>query len=262
MSSQAPPPSPKPRVLASSSSSSSCSSPINFPYASQPDIIRANQKDIYYQKLLQDQVSSVFRTFFGTRTHLKWQNEVSLASDAAYRGLTTAAGSRTLGEEYCDIMHVQDRTLLHPSATARSALAFLYVFSPYLFARLVTELNNRVKRQSNQQALRQNLLRKAAAALSTIQKLSETHLHSIHLAIFYFSGAFYHISNRLLGIRYIFLRKLRPNEQQSGYELLGTLIVIQLLVKGYLDYRAGSKPSNNETDQDYNDPNAHYADKR
>ncbi|KAJ3161325.1 peroxisome biogenesis factor 10 [Geranomyces michiganensis] len=224
-----------------------------FPYASQADIIRANQKDAYYQKLLQNQLSGVIRTFLGTRTHLKYQNEVHLAADAAYRGLTTALGSRTLGEEYCDIMHMHEGTQRHPSGSARTLLAFLSVFSPYIFAKLVTEVNNRVKRQTGEPSRWSRFSQKLATFLTAAQKLSQSQLHSVHLAIFYFTGAYYHFANRLLGIRYIFLRKLRPNEKPSGYELLGGLIIIQLLVKTYLDYRAGNNKVADETDQDYDE---------
>ncbi|KAJ3182328.1 peroxisome biogenesis factor 10 [Geranomyces variabilis] len=238
-------PSPQPPASATDS--------VLFPYASQADIIRANQKDSYYQRLLQSQLSSVFRTFLGTRTHLKYQNEVQLAADAAYRGLTTALGSRTLGEEYCDIMHMQEGTQMHPSGSARTLLAFLSVFSPYLFAKMVTELNNRVKRRTGEPSRWSRFTQKLAAFLTAAQKLGQYQVHSVHLAIFYFTGAYYHFANRLLGIRYIFLRKLRPNEKPSGYELLGGLIIIQLLVKTYLDYRAGSSKPADEAEQDYDD---------
>jgi len=69
--------------------------------------------------------------------------------------------------------------------------------------------------------------------LPAIQKLSEEYLHPIHLAIFYFTAAYYHLSNRLLGLQYIFIRKLRPGEKQTGYEILGLLLSIQLLIKSF-----------------------------
>ncbi|CAG8570775.1 12962_t:CDS:2, partial [Acaulospora colombiana] len=54
---------------------------LTFPHAAQPDIIRANQKDVYYQSVLEEQVTNVFRLFFGTQT---------------------------LGEEYCDIIQISE----------------------------------------------------------------------------------------------------------------------------------------------------------
>ncbi|KAG0225618.1 peroxisome biogenesis factor 10 [Mortierella sp. GBA43] len=67
--------------------------------------------------------------------------------------------------------------------------------------------------------------------LPTLQTFFSTHGHSAHLAIFYFVGAYYSFSKRITGIRYIFNRKLSPGEERSGYEVLGVLIVIQLIIQ-------------------------------
>jgi peroxin-10 len=54
------------------------------------------------------------------------------------------------------------------------------------------------------------------------------------LAVFYFSGAYYMLSKRLFGLRYIFTRKLTESDQRVGYEVLGILLVLQMLVQGYI----------------------------
>ncbi|CAI2188339.1 9531_t:CDS:2 [Funneliformis geosporum] len=90
---------------------------ITFPYAAQPDIIRANQKDVYYQRVLEEQVINVFRTFFGTRILHQYQKEVNVISDLFYFGLTTLLGTQTLGEEYCDIMQTSESTKQFPSSS-------------------------------------------------------------------------------------------------------------------------------------------------
>lgn len=64
------------------------------------------------------------------------------------------------------------------------------------------------------------------------------------LATFYFTGAYYSLSKRLTGLRYVFTRRL-PQQQQdggpdngrAGYEVLGVLLVVQLVVQGYLHVR-------------------------
>jgi peroxin-10 len=53
--------------------------------------------------------------------------------------------------------------------------------------------------------------------------------HALHLALFYFNGTYYHFSKRLVGARYMLIRKLRQGENSNGYELLGVLICIQML---------------------------------
>lgn len=73
--------------------------------------------------------------------------------------------------------------------------------------------------------------------LSSIQEFIVKNVKPIHLAIFYFFGAYYSFSKRLTGIRYIFTRQLGPHEQRVGYEILGVLITIQLAIQGGLAIR-------------------------
>lgn len=54
----------------------------------------------------------------------------------------------------------------------------------------------------------------------------------LHVAIFYFTGRYYHISKRLLQVRYIFNRKL--TEERPHYAFLGFLIFLQLFISSVL----------------------------
>ncbi|RIA93300.1 Pex12 amino terminal region-domain-containing protein [Glomus cerebriforme] len=206
---------------------------ISFPYAAQPDIIRANQKDVYYQQVLGEQVTNVFRTFFGTRIQHQYQKEVNVISDMFYFCLTTLLGTQTLGEEYCDIMQISESTRQFPSAKKRAALIFLHVILPYLYTRGISELRRRTKPRKKQTHNDQsrgpihNLLPK-------LQTFLKNHVHAIHLSIFYFYGAYYCLSMRATGIRYIFTRQLGSHEQRLGYEILGFLLVVQFIIQAYL----------------------------
>lgn len=51
--------------------------------------------------------------------------------------------------------------------------------------------------------------------------------------MFYFTGAYYHLSKRIWGLRYIFTKRLAPHEQRVGYEVLGLLLLAQLATQGY-----------------------------
>ncbi|CAG8435867.1 hypothetical protein RhiirA5_415854 [Rhizophagus irregularis] len=198
---------------------------ISFPYAAQPDIIRANQKDVYYQQILGEQMTNTFRMFFGTRLQHQYQKEVNVISDLFYFCLTALLGTQTLGEEYCDIMQISEPTKQFPSASAS-----------------ISELRKRTKPswkkslQRTQQIhntkydrLRDSIYR----LLPKLQILLKNNVHSVHLAIFYFYGAYYFISKRATGIRYIFTRQLGPHEQRIGYEILGFLLVVQFIIQAY-----------------------------
>jgi len=53
-------------------------------------------------------------------------------------------------------------------------------------------------------------------------------IQNVHVAIFYFTGAFYHVSKRLTSTRYIYNRKIE--EYRPSYSFLGLLIFIQLSI--------------------------------
>jgi len=104
-----------------------------FPYANEADIVRASQKDDYYKRdLLYDKIFSVTHRIIGSHFFLfiidlccHWyfftviifllgpaftigiKEELALVSDFIYYGVNTLLGRQTLGEEYCDIMHVK-----------------------------------------------------------------------------------------------------------------------------------------------------------
>ncbi|KAG1445341.1 hypothetical protein G6F56_009947 [Rhizopus delemar] len=88
---------------------------LDFPYGAQPDIIRANQKDIYYQSILQEQLTRIVQQFLGTRVQHLWQKEIDALSSFCYYSLTTLLGTQTLGEEYCDLVQLSQSAQTYPS---------------------------------------------------------------------------------------------------------------------------------------------------
>jgi len=107
---------------------------------------------------------------------------------------------------------------------------------PAFRKRIRMKLELSLKKTGNQKARASPTLRKLQsyilANLDTIT--SPAPLYAVSLAVFYFSGAYYHIGKRLLGLRYIFTRRIDPSEQRVGYEVLGVLLVLQLSVQAYL----------------------------
>ncbi|RHZ49561.1 hypothetical protein Glove_519g13 [Diversispora epigaea] len=221
---------------------------LNFPYAAQPDIIRANQKDVYYQKLLEQQVSNVFRLFFGTRRQHLYQKEVNLISDLFYFFLT---GTQTLGEEYCDIMQISESTKEEPSIGRRCTSIFFHVIFPYLYSQRIAKLqrnmrstlkiNSKFRGQSSSEHVQ--LRESVNNLIIKIHSFLRNHIHPMHLAIFYFYGVYYNLSKRATGIRYIFTKQLGPGEQRIGYEILGLLLIIQIMIQAYLHKKERIKGS-------------------
>ncbi|KAK0734999.1 Pex12 amino terminal region-domain-containing protein [Lasiosphaeria miniovina] len=99
---------------------------------------------------------------------------------------------------------------------------------------------------------------------------SGAHLRAATLAVFYFTGAYYSISKRLFGLRYVFTRRLDDGHSnpsgaggRAGYEVLGVLLAVQMVVRGYLHVREqllaaapaplSSHPHQQQEAEDYDD---------
>lgn len=242
-----------------------------FPFATAPDIIRAHQKDAYFQGVLTNQLTDLHRRLLGARSAHAWANEARSVADLLYLCLTTLLGNRTLGEEYCDLVQVEappsptqssssEQKLEDPSASAtgprlpsirrRSAYISLSILLPYVLSRLLPNLRSRLRsrlearlailqRQHKSHTASYRARRYLLTHLATLT--SGAHLHALVLATFYFTGAYYSLSKRLTGLRYVFTRRLPEHPSgdagRAGYEVLGVLLVVQLAVQGYLHVR-------------------------
>ncbi|MCJ1338097.1 peroxisome biogenesis factor 10 [Bachmanniomyces sp. S44760] len=217
-----------------------------YPFAAAPDIIRSNQKDTYFQGILYEQFSTIIRTLYGVRFVHTYTSEARVFTELLYLGLTTFIGNRTLGEEYCDIIQIENPTRKLPSLRRRAGYIITTVLVPYIFTKSLPTLRN-VLRRRLENGLRQasrdskgqathtlsNRIRSYILSnLSTIT--SPSPLYALSLSVFYFSGSYYHIGKRIAGLRYIFTKKVAPSEQRIGYEVLGVLLILQMTVQGWI----------------------------
>ncbi|KAI9504266.1 Pex12 amino terminal region-domain-containing protein, partial [Coemansia spiralis] len=206
-----------------------------FPFSGQPEIVRSTQKDMFYQQRLRSEIADLVQQTRGTRYYAAHQDEIDAASKVVYYGLTTLSGAPTLGEEYCGIMQI-DRNQLYPSLGRRFLMVLLQAGSGFSVLRVLVAARGWLQRQR---------LRKRQTGI--FSKLS-----MVHLALFYFAGAYYNISKRLTGIRYVFTRKLRQGEESAGYEVLGALLAIQLTIQAAIQLwrwnKTGALGADNDDD--------------
>ncbi|KAF8252619.1 hypothetical protein K440DRAFT_594082 [Wilcoxina mikolae CBS 423.85] len=204
-----------------------------FPLAAAPDIIRANQKDAYYQGLLLEKLQTILRNIYGARILHQHHLEAKVAAELLYLGLTTLRDARTLGEEYCEILPVNRDGITKPSFKTRAGWILTSAFGPYILAKSLPRLRARLRRYLSSPPGKQ---------LGTVKKYLLEHLDAltspdtllaVHLGVFYFWGSYYHLSKRLWGLRYVFTRRLQPHEQRQGYEVLGVLLLTQLAAQAY-----------------------------
>ncbi|KAK1636921.1 Pex12 amino terminal region-domain-containing protein [Colletotrichum phormii] len=241
--------SPSPSQPSSSSPSTLPSSP--YPYASAPDIIRAHQKDAYYKGHLSNTLTSLHRLLLGARSAHSATALHRLFADTLYLGLTTLPGNRTLGEEYCDLvqLHVgtdDDPSGALPTLARRASYIATSVLLPYIAGRALPTLRPRLRTLLEPSSSSKSPSKPAStkeaikAYLSTnLPSLtSAAPLHAATLAIFYFTGTYYELAKRVLGLRYVFTRRVPDSPDRAGYEVLGVLLVAQLAVQSYLHIRS------------------------
>ncbi|KAH8602639.1 peroxisome biosynthesis protein-like protein [Bisporella sp. PMI_857] len=222
---------------------SSAAPSYNYPFAAAPDIIRSHQKDAYFEGVLLNHLSNLLRRLYGARFLHTYTTEARTFSELLYLGLTTFIGNRTLGEEYCDIIQIEDDTLKLPAIARRAGYILTSILLPYSLNRILPSFRTRIraKLESNLRKLRRQKQQMSYSYrfqsyilthLATIT--SPSPLHALTLTIFYFTGSYYQLSKRIWGLRYIFTKRIGESEARDGYEVLGVLLVLQITVQGWL----------------------------
>jgi hypothetical protein len=221
-----------------------------FGWAWQPELVRSQQKDDYYQRMLLSSVTESLQAVAGPRAVGAHKNEAALAAGLLYEGVTTLAGQQTLGEEYCDIRQVDVHTDETPRRATRIALIAWRTLLPYL-AQLAISRVQRV--QSTMGSLgqrlgasgdeaRANILARArsaligalAAAILALSRSRDT-LARLHTAWFFLRGRFHTLPHRLAGVRLASITARRVpggvgDENPAPYAILGRLVAAQACV--------------------------------
>lgn len=209
---------------------------MDFPFADAPGIIRANQKDVYIENELFLKIRDAVQSLKGVRFTHNWSSQLRSGASLLYYGLTTLSGSRTLGEEYTDLFYVtSDRRL--PSKLRLVLYVLTSGLSPLVLPKLLEKLRTYLRKLKNRSQ------HKDANEIDDFydddeeeswvdEYITPASFVSLNLAIFYFSGAYYQISKRIFGLRYVFGYRVDPMSQPSGsYEIIGFLMAVRALFK-------------------------------
>jgi peroxin-10 len=228
-----------------------------YPFAASPDIIRSHEKDSFITGNLTAQAQSIVRSLKGARFVHAHADAIKTLAEISYFSLTTLIGNRTLGEEYCDIVQLEDDTLRLPSIARRTGYILSSVLAPWLLQRMLPILRRKIRAKLERSITRQRAELAHRSAVNTTSKnrvggdhsleilrfqtyilahldslTSFSPIYAISLAAFYITGSYYHLSKRLWGLRYVFTRRIGESEQRAGYEVLGVLLILQMAVQG------------------------------
>ncbi|EXJ91020.1 hypothetical protein A1O1_04127 [Capronia coronata CBS 617.96] len=226
--------------------------PMEYPFAPSPDILRTHEKDAYMIAQVSSEASTILRALLGARVAHKYSTATNHLSELIYLSLTTLLGNRTLGEEYCDVIQVESDTLRLAGLGRRVGYVASVVFAPWALGKTLPALRRRLRgklewnieyaeKHSNNKNKNNSHPRSVQLQKYILENLdtltSPNPIYALSLATFYFTGAYYHISKRIFGLRYIFTKQIKPDEQRVGYEVLGVLLVLQLAVQAALHVR-------------------------
>ncbi|GAD94071.1 peroxisome biosynthesis protein (Peroxin-10), putative [Paecilomyces variotii No. 5] len=255
-------------------SSSPAPAPHFYPFATSPDIIRSHEKDAFITSTLTSQAQSIARSLRGARYAHVHTDAIKRITELLYFSLTTLLGNRTLGEEYCDVVQLEDDTLQFPSIVRRAGYIVSSILLPWVLQRILPSFRQRLRlklersvaREQAKKAQKNGSVKLSARKKETenafftklrIQSYILEHLDSItslspifalSLTTFYFTGAYYHLSKRFWGLRYVFTKKIGESEQRIGYEVLGVLLVLQMAVQGVIHIRQTLAPAQESED--------------
>ena len=223
-----------------------------YPHAAAPDIIRSAEKDKYFQSVLLQHLSDVLRKLYGSRYLHIHSSGLTTFTELLYLCSTTLIGNRTLGEEYCDIVQVEEKQFSRPSLLQRSGFIISSILLPYFAGKAVPKVRLYVEQQlqaglnegneekSSAQPVRRYLLNN----LDTV--MSPSLIYGVSLAVFYFTGSYYHLSKRLFRLRYVFTRIEKNTDEQISYEVLGALLTIQMIAQGWMHVQTTMRSNQEE----------------
>lgn len=159
-----------------------------YPFATAPAILRSSQRDDFYMQQIRARVDYLFKAVYGQVAFQKSVQKLKFFADFLYLAITTGIGNQTLGEEYSDIIPVDTsrRILKFPQ---RWISIMMMVFTPFLVKRFFKIMKKRNESRPEW--------------VEICEQIILGPIFSIHLAIFYFTGAYYHVVKRLSGVRYV-----------------------------------------------------------
>ncbi|RLV90344.1 Peroxisome biogenesis factor 10 [Spathaspora sp. JA1] len=210
-----------------------------LPFADAATIVRAHQKDAYFESKYRTYIQDLFQILHGQRFINNYPQEITVLAKALYLSLTTLLGARTLGEEYVDLIYVNKTGKRLPKLLPRLGFILSYALLPYLISKIVKFFKSSEEEEDKKDD-GVNIKNWLIRVFSNYYKVLDIFLN-VHIALFYFKGEFYSVSKRIFGLRYAFGHNKDPQkvQQQSGnYSLLGGIILLQLFVKSLMGLKS------------------------
>ena len=211
----------------------------NYLQSEQPEIIRLNQQDDYYQNYLKSKIIEALEIFMpwllSYRVLSRNEDLLKMISAVVYYGLTTLRSSQTLGEEYTNLAQYNEKdkgvnwqNFPNISRTRKIMFVFFAAVFPFISQKVFKKVYNSLKQKIYLQLDNSSLLKILIKNLPDYDSFVQS-LFKINLAVFFIDGLYLQISKRFTSVKYIYTK--RPQEHGLSYYNVGRLMLIQIVIE-------------------------------
>jgi RING-finger-containing E3 ubiquitin ligase len=224
--------------------------------STQPEIIRLNQKDDYYQSYLKskiiDATELLMPWLLNYRMVSRNEDIVKMLTALIYYGVTTLRANQTLGEEYTQLAQYNEKFeeytkegLPKVPLKRRILYVFLTAVFPVISHRVLGKLYSRFKQTYHTKIPENSLLGVIIGNLPDYDAIVEK-IIKLHVMAFFIEGTFLQLSRRFAGIKLIFAAKPQPHGlhyRNVGYIMLIQLVgeIVRFIIKVYRAYKVQNK---------------------
>eukprot|EP01016_Furgasonia_blochmanni_P007212 TRINITY_DN12888_c0_g1_i1.p1 TRINITY_DN12888_c0_g1~~TRINITY_DN12888_c0_g1_i1.p1 ORF type:complete len:322 (-),score=56.75 TRINITY_DN12888_c0_g1_i1:485-1450(-) len=196
--------------------------------ASQPEILRVNQKDEEYIQIGKERLIDALELFapylISYRTLSQNSDFFKMVAQFGYYSILLLSNTQTLGEEYSYLRPHRngDPVLSTPRKILYIILSSVvpFVANKYFKNKYGTLLDN----LSNKHGFLGILSRHMPDPQGLLNLVFR-----VHLCAFFIKGDFLQLARRLLGMKYFFTRK--PQDHRIQYNKIGYIMLIQLTIE-------------------------------
>ncbi|GMR43038.1 hypothetical protein PMAYCL1PPCAC_13233, partial [Pristionchus mayeri] len=204
------------------------------------EIVRAQRRDEEEVALLEGRISSILNQVLSHREWMRAVPYLAAASKTLYYSATLLSGSSTLGEEYVRLMESSSPHPSTPHWARRALFLLLHVYAPIFVDRALARAE-RALLSPDTESFAGVDIRRNRVARATLTRMVQwlrhsfsTSLHRVHIAAFYIFGAYYQLSRRMAGIRFV---SFSPNSDLKAlkvYRWLGYVTLAECLLSTLL----------------------------
>ncbi|MFH4975628.1 hypothetical protein AB6A40_002337 [Gnathostoma spinigerum] len=205
--------------------------------ADASDIIRAHRRDEEELQNILKSLSAILKNILGESLWARLYEYIPIAAQLLYYTVTNLSGAQTIGEEVFCLFQVTNRQSTRiPTYLRRLLFIVLHCVLPFFIGKIIVKLQYRLLYSPTLQFCSVELQldparrKKLRNLLSWIRFYGLKELYNLHLAVFYLTGSYRFISQRISGIRYLTYRPHFNFTARKVYCAVGLGLILQIVI--------------------------------